>query len=404
MTAQPIAERREAPRSLSTAIERAMGCERYFVMRYLYDQPRIAGGESATRSRVFHSYRRDYIQHLREEERPKDPLWVKDWVKSTTITEDASDLILSDAEWFSINPDDIYATDLFLGLDKEFELIEREAPARAGRYPVDESVRWHGTIEYIEIADTSARVIVTKTGWTDANLHDYEGAHSAGLLFAALPYLKDIDFSYSFTRTKAATIPMAYNRQQDYHWIQEQMRRRWAAMQQLIKLYEADGPVSPNPTAGLCKHCNYTCPIRSAAEKGLLIDKPLQTDRDAVELARRVLSANFYVLNGRRLLESYLEQGKSLSLGNGLVAEMRAGTDTEYRLDRVLEVLGVEAPENSRAFDVPLSGLKVGSTALKTYAKAQKRAGFMEKLLSVARIKPKFKLHIGKPGNTEDDE
>src|SRR5215471_522232 len=102
-------------------------------MRYLFDQPRIAGGEAAARSRAFHAYRRDYVQHLREENLPKDPMWVREWVRGTTMTEDASDLILTDAEWFSINPDDIYATDLFLGISREFELLEREAPAKAGR-------------------------------------------------------------------------------------------------------------------------------------------------------------------------------------------------------------------------------------------------------------------------------
>lgn len=402
MTASPLIQPREAPTSLSKSIEHAMGCERFFVMRYLYDQPRISSGPSA--SRIFNAYRREYIKHLRQEEKAADPMWVRDWVRGTTMPEDIMDLITTDAEDFKISVDHFYAAGLFLGLNRDHELVERVENASPGRVPADESIRWHGTLDYVELDGTSARVIITTTGWTDANIKDYEGTHYAGLLFAALPYLTDIDFSYSFARSKTTTIPVAYNRQMNYHWIKETMQRRYAAMIQLISIFRNDGPISANPTAGLCKHCMYTCPVRAAVDKGLMIDKPLQTDRDAVELARRVLSANLYVINGRKMLAQYLEEGRALSLGNGLVAEMHAGAQMEYRLDKVMEVLGVSVPENSREFDVPLDGLKVGSTALKTYAKAKKRGGMMEKLLTIARSKPTFKLHIGKPGATDEDE
>lgn len=394
---------REGPHSLSRSVEKSMGCERYFMFRYLIpDQPKV-GSRDGLRA-TFIEYRTQYIRHLRELQVEQDPAWVRSWVAGTPMQEHIAELIRADAADFKIRPNQVFATELFISLAEDFTAIEVAHPRKQAECKLTPHSRFHGILDHVEVDGDTARILDVQTGYGTTNLRDYEAVHAAGLLFAAMPQINDIDFSWSFARAGNSTIPFAFNRRFDYPWIMEQMQRRYQALTLLIERARTGVRPSVNATAGLCRYCPYTCPLRAAAEQGLFIDRPLQTDQDAIALARRIHAASIYVLRGRELLSSYLEPDGSLSLGNNLVCQVRAGVQSEFRLDKVAELLGLELPEKSPAWDVPIEGLRVGSTALKRYAKTKMRSGLIEKLMTIARTRPNFRLHIGKPGADEGEE
>jgi hypothetical protein len=93
-----------------------------------------------------------------------------------------------------------------------------------------------------------------------------------------------------------------------------------------------------------------------------------------------------------------------VELGNGYQAAIRTTKTRVLKLRQVLGALGVEIPETTAQFDVPLDSLRVGSTEIRSYEKAKKRAGMREMLDSICEVKTRSALMVGKPKKKGDEE
>jgi hypothetical protein len=382
--------------SLSKSTEKALNCIRYFALSYLAQDPALAGSsELAETGTQFHAYRSAYVNHLVEVNERHDQEWATRWMGSIHLTEDAAELISRDIKTFTTDPELVFGTELFLSVDESFKPLELRPTLTPGERPRDVNSMAHGSIDLLLIDGDEAVIRDYKTGWSSTNVSDYEAAHYAALIFAHFGFINTVRFEWEFLRA-AARKPTTYTRS-DMSWIAPLVLAMRNRLLQVVDLYNTGGDLPINPLAGLCGFCNVTCPARELSATGISELSPLQTEDDARALAIRYRAVNAWVLKAEARLKAFLDQRGKLELGDGVIAELCVSTGFEYPLRRTLEVLGVSVPQKSPKYDVPLDGLTIGSTAIKSYGSAIKRTGLLDEVNKVAKRVPRSTLKIHKP-------
>jgi len=388
---------------LSKSIERALGCELYFAGHYLSDEPAVRLLDSSGMAQTgtdFHAYRAAYIDHLVASQQRMDPDWVVRHLGATSMTDDARDLALRDAESYSIDPDLVYGTEVYLSVDETFRPLDCITGATPGRSPVRNPLAFaHATLDLLQIDGDEARIDDYKTGYSTQNVRPYEPAHQAAMVLAHFP-VNRVTFRWEFIRAKASR-PLIYERA-DLDWIHPRIvnaGRRYAA----IRAKAVAGlELSVNPMAGNCGYCQLSCPIRDGVRSGLIAIAPLQTEADARTLATSVYVAEQFAKVSKDALKSYLDSHPAVELGNGFVVEMVPTSRNSYSLSRVLALLGFGSPETSAQWDVPLKSVGVSATDLHRFAGAKKRAGMRDALEGIANRTPYSELKIHKAAERED--
>jgi hypothetical protein len=387
------------PRSLSKSMEKASGCERYLCLHYLDEtMPPRASSAMAETGTDFHAYRAAYIDHLVKVVRPQDPDWVDQWLETNPVSDDARDLIERDAARFYIDPDKVFATELFLSVDSHFQRLENEQTPEPGRPPADPNSFAHGTIDLLEIDGEQATIVDAKSGWSTQAVKPYEGLHYAVLVFAHFPYVNRVTFYWDFIRAEGLK-PLTFERS-ELESMQKTVRARHRHIQDIAHRYELGKEPATNIQAGLCGFCDLTCPIRDTVKRKLLEFPPLQNLEDAKRVAELVYMARCTAATGDQLLKAWIDQNGPVDLGGGVIAEMVLGKSDSFPLRPVLSVLGFDdIPEKSKKWDVPLESLLVGTAKLKSYANAKKRAGLREALDQIAVSVPTSTLKVHRKKN-----
>lgn len=390
------------PTSLSKSMEKAIGCERYFALRYLDGTlPLVASSPMSEIGTQFHAYRAAYIDHLVSTVQREDPEWVAQWLDTSEVCEDARSLIERDATRFWIDPEKVFGTELFLSVDSSFRPLEQESTPEPGRPPKNPKAFLHGTVDLLAIDGEQATIIDAKSGWSTQNVKEYEAVHYALLVFSHFPYISQVTFLWDFIRAEGLK-PITFHRS-ELPELQRQAEGRHRTMRSIANRYSDGTEMAVNPQAGLCQFCEFTCPIRDAVKRKLLEYPPLQNIDDAKRVALLVYTARCTAAVGEQLLKAWLDINGPLDLERGVVAEFVLGQSDTYPLRPTLKVLGFDTiPEKAPKWDVPLDSLVIGTTKLKSYANTKKRAGLMDELKAIAITRPTSTLKIHRPKTAKE--
>jgi hypothetical protein len=378
----------------------------------------------------FHDYRRAYINHLLETSQTEDREWVETWLRQNNAEPEVVDVIRFDAIPYDLST--VLATELFLSVDQDFQPLEH----RPGSTPGERAGYASGTLDLIlQESPTVFTIPDYKSGWSTNNVHDYETVQYAALLMAHYPEAEIVEFRWEFARVRAER-SRTYQRS-DLPWMQAMIhaavRQREsivAKVRRISRITKAaetgetelldevgiivksgegqrnaiaslashpDNKLTVNTESGLCNYCRVTCPARQELLSMAPLLPPIQTEDDALEVARKVAIAEAIASQGRKALNPWLaEHGGRLEMGGGYEAVREEKQSREYTV--------ADAQSVAETFDVPLSSLKVSASQLKSYAKAKKREGMSEALDLMGRANVRTELKIRRAGEPDEAE
>ena len=361
---------------MTKSLNKHMACETFFAGYHLSDtRPPDSPSELAATGTDFHAYRAALVDRLLDSGESTDTGFPALWLSKHGVSDDAAQLIKYDS--VVINPDDVMAQELFLSVKEDWAPGIYDLGSEPGRRAEGDYAS--GTIDLLLHPSDGVYVIRdVKTGYS-GEIDEYEGQHYCALVFAHFPDAVEIRFVWEFIRHRA-------EKSVTYYKTDEPRLRAAVASRHEIKAdiqsrLAAGETLGANPTTGLCVYCFLECPLRGVAIK------PLRNDNDVKELAHSVKATESYLEQARSALRAALAERGSV---DGVRLDTTASESFSVR--RALSVLGVEIPETSPHFDVPLDRLEVKTSRLKSYAKAKMRDGLTEQLSAVAERTPRTTL------------
>lgn len=392
---------------VSKSLARAMGCEYYYRHQYMSPDRSALDRQSAMSQagNEFHEYRAAYIDHLVKVDSFHDPQWVEEWLKTHELLPRTVQLIERDAAKWAVNPQTIYGTELFLSIDANFELLENETGRQPGSVSSHARAHASGQIDLLKLEGEYATIVDAKTGFSVQNITEEEAAIYSCLVFAHFPQVNVIEFNWDFVG-RGLSKTSVYSR--------EDLPALKAMVNALVKnRARVDAlptdELKTNPWVGMCPYCRLDCPVRRGADQVDAI-MPLQTLKDAQRLAGIVYVCQEFLKKARPELKDFLaargedfEEGQ-MPIADEFILESTTATSREYDVYSTLGALGLavvdvnnleeeeralilsQQPKVSPKYDVTMSKLRIGSTALNSYAKAKKRAGLSRDLDAIATI------------------
>lgn len=372
---------------------RAMRCEYHFVHQYCapdWPEPPSPAGAAGT---AFHAYRAAYVNHLVAEQKWQDTEWAFEYLDSHPAPEEARAIMQRDATTFSINPDTVYGSELFLSVDKHFAKLEMEFGLAQGSRGSSPLSMLSGTIDLLIVDGNEARVVDAKSAYSSSTISEEEASIYCCLVFAHFPQVDLVTFAWDFVRLGA-------------HKSSTYAREELPSMQQLVlDLVELRKEIATrvedkdllrtNAWSTMCPYCTLLCPELANVERDTPArTEPLQDEFHARRLAGMLFLCERFIANARPLLKDFIAAredlpGGQLKLGGNYVAEIATATTRTLPILDVLHALGLgvvnmtgldEAqrkdlldiePAYSPAFDVPLRNLEMRGSALKSYAKTK---------------------------------
>jgi hypothetical protein len=403
--------------ALSKSSKRAMGCEEHYVAYHLDRIPalrKIRDAESTTVGLEFHQYRAEYVQRLVYLGINEDKEWAREWLDRNAPSSDGRALIQIDLDHFTISPETVVGTEVYLNLDQNLEPLDLIIDAEYETIVRSEGMAVEGFIDLLRIEGDTAYATDYKTS-RSTDVDEFEAQLYAAMIFAHFPGITRIEWAWEFIRAGAGSMKRMDFIQADLPWIKALIRDQLKRQSDLIARHEAgECNFTANPFSGLCSYCHLDCSVRSEA----VAIQPLQSIEDAQELARRVKALTDFTEKARGALRAWIDSMGPVLLPDNYVADIHTSSSSGYPLPDVLKVLGVpggvaeeviDNPEDmgeavetidklmrmrSPKWDVPLSKLMVSTSALHGYARARKRDGFGEELASIAVLSPRSELTI----------
>ena len=382
--AQPLTQ----PHGISKSMAKAIACPTFFTGQYLQPE-RLAANEHflARTGQEFHAWRKAYVDHLVASNRWSDDVFRDAYLAEHALSEDARTLIGRDR--FEVDPDSVFATELFLSIDQDFEPLELATEQQPGRLSADPRFLLSGTLDLLLLEGRTAIVLDPKSGFSTTGVTDDEPAFYAALVFAHFPLVEEVQFRWDFVRMSALR-RTSYTRRDDLEWIHDRIRVVNAQKDLTVERYNLGLALDANPFSGLCPSCQLACPLRPRWEAGELSLAMPQTKSDAVRLAQLVKVCEDVIGSAKQLLLKWLDQepDRELTLGLGFAASVRVDDKHEYPLIDALRSLGLDVvdiqaldgptrqlieeqrPAYTPAFDVPLASLHLGG--LSSFCKTKK--------------------------------
>lgn len=378
--------------SISKSLAKSMGCETHFAATYLDPNSTrnlVESSDAAQSGTNFHEYRQRYVDHLVQTNAQKDPDWAYEWMALKNPDDDSREMIQGDIARFEVNPTTVFGTEVLLSVDENFMPMECETDSLRGRRGSPSYAK--AIIDLLELTDDEAVATDLKTTWT-AKTDEYEAEHIAALVFAHFQ-VQRVRFRWEFIRLRGLKEERVFDRA-EYPLLQTRIRRKRQEYDDLITRFQDGQRLTVNPFAGVCVYCTATCPLRQAVNSGTIEIPPIQTRDDARVVASKLYPAQLWVETARGLLREWVEENGPLDLGNGYELGIKVTEQRSYPLPAALKILGVEVPDSSARWDVPLTSLAV--SGLREKAKAKKRAGLSDELASVAKISTSASLEFRK--------
>jgi hypothetical protein len=377
--------------SLSKSEVKSLGCEYYYRKYYVEKVPQhpMPWTKAGTQ---FHNFMDAYIKHCVASDVCDDLAWALDALAASDVCDDARELISRYVAGFKLDdPREVLGAECFFVVDQFFQPIPEVAYPGVGKRPAIPGAFAHGTLDVIErTGPTSIRIRDFKTGFMPSRVDPYEAIHYAILAFAHFPWAMEVTFIWDFIRF-GSTQEAVHHRESWPELIEALLRHvaRRAAMSAKTGAADCDS------LAGLCGYCALDCPTRKMAMDGHTIFKPIQNDDDARDAAQVLSSFRAAKSTLEAQLRFYLDGRGEVDLGMGKTARMNVTHTPVLALRTVLAALGIELPETSPEWDVPLDKLVVNNTEFGRYAKAKKRTGLHETIQASVPTKARTVLKIG---------
>ena len=377
--------------SLSKSSARALGCPSYYAAYYLSDVEQIRHSFTRVGSE-FHDFHAKYVEHLVDEDRPQDIEWARDWMSRNPLLPESRELINQSAPLVRIDPQRVLGTEVFCACDADFKALNLPFPG-VGKSPRDPRAIAHGTMDLVTSPSPEYLVIDDyKTGWV-SKADNYEAIHYAVLAFAQWPAAKEILFVWRFVRC-GAPVEAKFMRS-DLPEMQSTVRSKIAERDAIVAaaVDKHWSQMDVNPFAGLCSYCGLSCRLRQAALDKEFHTKPAQTEDDAAGAMAELVSIRARESALESAVRDYVEHQGPLSKGQfEAVSEMAATRKIPLR--PFLAALGVDVPETSPNFDVPLDNLYLISSSVDSYARAKKRRGMYDLVDSISVKTPRATLRV----------
>lgn len=373
---------------------KAMACEYHFVYQYCAKDPSEPHSGPGDVGTAFHAYRSDYTDHLVSERIWQDLEWVYAWLNSRSLPPGAWELIEKDGKTWSINPETVYGSEMFLSVGGSFQPLELEFGMKQGARSQVAGALLSGTIDTLIIDGQEARVIDAKSAHSATTISEVEAAIYCCLVFAHFPQIELVTFAWDFVRLGS-------------HKSSTYGREELPGMQQIVTdLIELRGEIAQRVSdgdmlstdlyAGLCPYCTLLCPRLVNIEKDTPARiEPLQDLVNARRLAGMIYLCDKFLANAKPLLKDFIAAREDLPdgqllLGGNFIAENTASTTRKLPMVDVLHSLGLGVvnmtglddaqrtelleiePKYSPLFDVPLKNLEVRGSALKGFAKTKR--------------------------------
>jgi hypothetical protein len=376
---------------LSQSRYEAMACELF------YHESQTAGvrleSEPARRGTEFHKQIASYMEALRVEHVPTHYAKLEELARESSP--EVKELLetFGDARYF--DPDKIYDTELYIGADENFNIIEVRGRAERGqeRKP---GIVYECMIDLVVMeSESEAEIEDWKTYFQIVDADSFQSKLYPLMLMIMNPAIETVRFVLSFVRYGDAQREVTWKKS-DIPYLMEQARQ---ARVRQIKLH-TKGVEKMKATPG--RQCVY-CPL-------LLTDCPMKKVNPfaAMPNDQRVGFAIWMKAakkeNDRIVKDILAEHGPieyKDANGKVYIAEFQRYERTKFPLDETNPLIGmwIEAhPDDQKFVD------RLCVSGLSTPIKSDKRARLAAALMDIAEITVGTKLVIGLADDEDDDQ
>jgi hypothetical protein len=347
-----------------------------------------AGSTWADLGQEAHRLISEYINHLVETRQPTD----YDFFDALTsgAQPESVDGLNRLRENLVIDPEKVFGTEQYIGLDRDFSLIVMERVERGHRTGGDPRIEYEGTLDLVLLhSETEAEIPDWKNHFYIAAPESFQSKLYPLLLFCAMPSIQTVHFRLEYLRWGVSRV-VTFTRDD----VPRLKRMAAAARRRQRKLIELETEPKPTPHKG-CIYCPLLlsgCPIDKVNPYGKLSPKVRLRLQVYLEAAMKVNQAILKEWAEREPISVQDDNGATYS--TGFVPRKR----TRYALNTVLPI--VYAWDRDHADDPLGPHLAVGASELNELAKARKkRPDLADTLSRVAEIIPytEFQISIEAP-------
>jgi PD-(D/E)XK nuclease superfamily len=375
---------------LSQSRYEAMACSLF------YQASQVKGirveSEPSRRGNEFHRFVAQYMETLRIDRVPTN--YEKLALLTREATPEVSELLETFGEARFYDPEKIYDTELYIGLDEDFRIVEVRGQSDRDQERKEGTV-YEGTIDLLIMeSETEAVIEDFKTYFQIVDADSFQSKLYPLLVMLMNPRIETVRFILSFVRYGDAQREVTWTKADIPH-LMELVRR---ARGRQIDLHTK--PASRlKATPG--RHCAF-CPL-------LLTECPMRevnpfTTIDKEERVALALWMTYGKKENDRILKDWLAESGPITYadenGTKYVAQFVKAERKSYPLLTTEEILSAWVKANPK--DAAMVA-KLSVSGLSSPLKAQKRDKLAAELVQIAEVKTLTKMSIGL-GDDEEDE
>lgn len=344
----------------------------------------------------------EYINHLVETRQPTDYDFFDALV--TGASPEALDSLDRVREALVIDPERVFGTEQYIGLDKDFSLVVMEQVEHEHRTGGDPRIEYEGSLDLILLhSDREAEIPDWKNHFYIAAPESFQSKLYPLLLFCAMPSLEIIHFRLEYLRWGVNRV-VTFTRED----LPRLKRMAITARKRQRKLLELGKEPKATPHKG-CAYCPLLlngCPINTSNPYAKLSAKDRLRLQIYLEAALKVNQSILKEWAEKQVISVQDENGATYT--GSFVPRQR----TRYALDTVLPI--IDAWDREHPDDLLRQRLVVGASELNELAKAKKkRPELADRLSGVAEVIPYSEFQITveprrvgnkSPVNTRDNQ
>jgi hypothetical protein len=355
-----------------------LACAHLYTERAIL-QHREPSNEYSQRGSEIHQAAADYVDHLVRVRRTSDQEWFEENILTRAYLPDALEVLGKMGHTFSIDPEKVLDTELWLPLDEEFAAMDCN--------PGDAAVAYEGTLDLVLLPDQETAIIEDyKSFWQIQDADTFQSRLYPLLLMKHFEQLQRVTFVLRFVRYNV-TREVVFTRE-DLPRLEKEVRD--ARNRQIALHNKAARGQSVEATPGqFCAYCPKlrSCPL---GETNPMTEEP-------TDVMRRAMWAQQLLKHDMATLKAHVNINGPIQIKDAndvpYVANFKLQQKTSYPAIPVLALVSANDPD--LAHKLTISGL---SQPLKT----KKRAD-LAKLVAEYRIE-RAQTRFGITGVAEAEE
>jgi hypothetical protein len=342
-----------------------------------------AGSTWADLGQEAHRLISEYINHLVETRQPTDYDFFDALAAGAPI--DALDGLDRVRETLVIEPEKVYGTEQYIGLDKDFALVVMERVEQGHRTGGDPRIEYEGTLDLILLhSRTEAEIPDWKNHFYIAAPESFQSKYYPLLLFCAMPSLQVIHFRLEYLRWGVSRV-VTFTRD-DVPRLKRMATAARSRQRRLINL-ETEPRATPHKGCMYCPLLLNGCPIDKANPYGKL---------SAAERLRLQVYLEAAIKVNQSILKEWAEK-ETISVqdenGATYTGSFVPRKRTRYALDNALPI--IDAWDREHPEDPLRPHLTIGASELNELAKARKkRPDLGDTLSSIAEVVPYTEFQV----------